>query len=64
MEGRPFGAADFPLDPYFLLTAAVAWIGIRGPRRSFPPCLLWQHQHTSIQIDEVRRQVVHLTSWC
>ena len=40
MEGRPFGTADFPLDPYFLLPAAMAWIGIRGPRRSLPPCLL------------------------
>ena len=30
----------------------------------FLPICLWQHQRTSIQIDEVQRQVVHLTSLC
>ena len=35
-EGHPFGVADFPLDPYFLLPAAVTWIGICGPRWSLP----------------------------
>lgn len=37
VTGRPLGIAPFPRVPVFLLPAAVAWIGIRGPRLSRPP---------------------------